>query len=486
MESIRDTQKVDLERAEMLLEQAKPNVALEVFDEPTVAALKEAMELHEKWEEKEKVGEVYEYWGMYQNSIRKFKTSITFYQKAMDIRLRLYGEENQSVWRLYNIIGEQYSFLNDFESAKTYLYKGLELALTIFGEQHLNTAKSYSAIGVWCFYQDYFSKAIEYFYKCIEIGEAINPSPILFLQGTYTNIATNYIALFDYGKALHFFQKGMILLKKLRPPMHLDFANIFNSYANLYHRLGDINRAVLFAQKSIEIYDHHQHVNVIYPCRLLMGIYKDQGAEEKAMQIGEKAVQVLLKHNMEKQRATIILYTTLSKSYQKVGRKEEAFTLLEKAIQIAKELYGAYSPRLSSSIKSMADYYTVEGMFDKAEVYFHKALEILNHSKSEKRIGNTHIYSSLGKLYEESQKPLEAVKAYHQVICFATVGYDKEDIYDYPFFDLKDTDFEIKQEYGSWLEAFLSKAHAFFQYYTFQTKDLTDLEAAFRGYETTF
>ena len=42
------TGRIDLKRAEMLLQQAKPNIELEVFDEPTVVALKEAMALIQK------------------------------------------------------------------------------------------------------------------------------------------------------------------------------------------------------------------------------------------------------------------------------------------------------------------------------------------------------------------------------------------------------------------------------------------------------
>ncbi|MGB0930365.1 MAG: CHAT domain-containing protein, partial [Chitinophagales bacterium] len=136
--------------------------------------------------------------------------------------------------------------------------------------------------------------------------------------------------------------------------------------------------------------------------------------------------------------------------------------------------------------KNMGEYYMKEEMYDKAEVQFQKALYILNQCEHERLIGSTHIYKSLGILYEETQRFLPAIEAYHKSLLFSTVGYSEQDVYNYPFVDLKSMNFEIKYEVDSWLELFLSKAHTFFKYYCFQTQNLKDLKAAFRGYEVAF
>jgi len=477
---------VDLERADNLLKKVIPNVEIEVFDAPTVEALKEAMELFEKWEEKEKMGEVYEYWGSYEYNRNHFEIAITFHQKSLDIRLGLYEEIHEVIYRIHYKLAMSYTLSNHFEPAKIHLDKALELAKVIFGEQHLDTARSYSVMGFWCFNQDYFVKAIDYFYKCSRILEKLQPIPYSFLGTTYQDIATNYLSVYDYEKAIPFFEKGMTLRKKSLPPMHPSFSLAYSNYAGLYHRMGDINKSILYAQKGIEIGNYNNSVDVVFPYRLLVGIYRNQGRHDKALEFGEKAIEVLVKHKQENHIVNIAVSITISNIYQKRGDYEKALSLIKKSIRIAKELYGEYSAGLASATKTMGEYFIERGMFDEAETYLHKALDILSHCEDDKFGGSSYIYQTLGSLYERTERFGASIKAYHKVFIVSTSGYEEQDVYDYPFFDMKSIDFEIKQEFEFWLRLFSAKAHVFFRFYLMQTNDLKDLKAAFRGYDRTY
>ncbi len=486
MKSMRNQQKGDLERAEMLLKQVKPNLKLKEFDESTIGGLEEAMDLFEKWNSEEKMREAYECWGDYQTVKQKHKIAIDFYQKSLTIQVALYGEINEATWKLYFKIGNGFNYLVDLKPAKPYLFKALELAKAIFGEEGMNTAIVYSAIGFWHFCQDNFTKAIEYYQKTMRIEEKQDPVPISSLSITYINIATNYTSCYNLKKAIQFFEKGVILLKKNLPPMHEDFSHIYHNYADLYNRKGDDNRAILFAKQAIEVANYNNDMNVVFSYHLLMKIYQSQGKDKKALEFGEKAIEVLVKYKREKHRVNIAISTYISSIYQKRGNHEKAFSLIKKSIQIAKELYGPHGIVLANTMRAMAEYYMNRDMFTKAENHCYEALNILNYCKDDRLRCTSFIYQTLGSLYTKFQKTESAISAYHKAILFSTVGYEEQDVYDYPFFDIKNIDFEIKKNPSLWLQLFSFKASAFFQYFLKHTKNLKDLKAAFRGYEVTY
>ena len=492
MESLQNTRKKDLERAEVLLEQAKPKADMDDYDAPTVAALKEAMGLFEKWEVEEKIAEAYYYWGEYQGFIQKSSNAIDFYQKSLSMRLKLSGKRQDSVWELYSSIHDTYMDVCNYKDAKLYLDKAMNLGTILYSPTHLNIGKNYHRLGTWYFNCSYFVKAIENFNKAMNIIKIQAPPPKDLLLQLYSNLAVSFVCIHNYEKAIYYYQASLCIAQEIPASRDLDseIGIVYMNYSSLYRKLGDWNRALLYGQKAIDIFESiNEVINTAYAYQMMMGVYLSEREYDKVIEQGEKVLKLLKKNNIEVHRGVLVIYRLLGKAYIIEGHSEKAYTCCEHVISISKKLWGETSSLVSHGMTSMAYYYFKEEMFDKTEECLRAALALLENGDRERRSVSrslAYVWQIRATMYEKTQQWTLALKAHQKALIACTFGYEEEDIYDYPFFDLRSSDFEIGHDYHRWLTYVQSKANAFFQLYRSQTHDLIDLQAAFRGYKIVF
>ncbi|MFK7904585.1 MAG: CHAT domain-containing protein [Chitinophagales bacterium] len=481
-------QKEELNRIVALLNDAAQQVVLEQFDEPTIGILKEAMQFFEEWQVEEQLMKVYTYWADFQASQHKLTNAIAYLNKSLRIRQKLEDSFNEELWKAHFQLGDWHNTLNKFDIAKIHLDKALEISLDIFGENHLNTIETYTEYGVFYFNQYQFTRAIELFHKTERIAKTLQPRSESLLSGIYSDLAVNYAQVFDYDTALDYYQKAIELNKKLYHPMHPSLASIYLNYSAMHTRKGDVNRAILFLHKAMDIHEHNQMggVRTVYPYRSLLGIHGVQGNLEEAQKYGEKALEILEKYEITTHRAAFAVHMALGGNYMRMGNLDRSFTLLSKALQISKDLNGENNLLQGSALLELGLVFTEREEFDLAKAYFQDALETLKSCKHVEFRGIPDVWRGIGLMHEKMQDFPAALEAYQKVLVAITIGYDSADVYDYPFFDFKNTDFEIKQKHHSWLSIILLKAHAFFDYYQEKSHDIKDLKAAFRGYELTY
>ena len=71
--------------------------------------------------------------------------------------------------KFYDLIGFQYKFLSEYAKAKNYYEKALEINLKLNGDKSLNTGKSYNNLGVVLNEKGEYDRAIENYEKGLEI-----------------------------------------------------------------------------------------------------------------------------------------------------------------------------------------------------------------------------------------------------------------------------------------------------------------------------
>lgn len=111
--------------------------------------------------------------GQVHNALKEHEKEITCLQKAMDIRLRLFGEDNADIAKLFNNIGAAEGKLGHVEKEIELRKKGLEIAIRI-GDDDLiailnnRVGHAYKAAGKHNIANDYFRQAAE---KYREFGD---------------------------------------------------------------------------------------------------------------------------------------------------------------------------------------------------------------------------------------------------------------------------------------------------------------------------
>ena len=79
------------------------------------------------------MGVVYQHLGQY-NEAKEY------YEKALIIKKKIFGEEHADVAASYNNLGIVYRHLGQYNEAKEYHQKALMIKKKIFGEEHVDVA----------------------------------------------------------------------------------------------------------------------------------------------------------------------------------------------------------------------------------------------------------------------------------------------------------------------------------------------------------
>ncbi|NQZ12566.1 MAG: tetratricopeptide repeat protein, partial [Algicola sp.] len=152
----------------------------------------------------------------------KPKNALDLEQKALELRLELFGEKHSDVAQSYNNTGLSYGDLGQHIQALTFQQKALTLWLEVIGEKHLNVTKSYNNIGTSYGALGLHKQSLEFDHKALELqlellGEK-HPSVAL----SYNNIGTSYGHLDKNKQALVYKQKALSLRLELLGPTHPD------------------------------------------------------------------------------------------------------------------------------------------------------------------------------------------------------------------------------------------------------------------------
>jgi tetratricopeptide (TPR) repeat protein len=77
----------------------------------------------------------------------EYEEALKYFQKALAIRQKVYGEENPEVASVYDKIGEIHEWQGINEKALGYFQKSLAIRQKVYGQEHPNVAMSYVNIG---------------------------------------------------------------------------------------------------------------------------------------------------------------------------------------------------------------------------------------------------------------------------------------------------------------------------------------------------
>ena len=72
-----------------------------------------------------------------------FTLALQSHQRALAIRIKLFGEEHESTADSYRQLGVTQSKMGDFTSALQSHQRALAIRIKLFGEEHESTADSY-------------------------------------------------------------------------------------------------------------------------------------------------------------------------------------------------------------------------------------------------------------------------------------------------------------------------------------------------------
>ena len=161
-----------------------------------------------------------------------------------------------------------------------------------------------------------------------------------------------YLVKAQYAMVGNNFKAGVDILREMEQIYPNNKEMIYNIGDWSYH-LGDYNTAIAYLNKTLEIDPNHQRA-----LQHLTWTYRDTGNYDKMLETARRYVAVT---------SSVESYQLLGDSYTQLGQLEHGLTILNQARDLFPDNY-----RITNSI---AEIYTYQGKYDKAEIEIKKMIE---------------------------------------------------------------------------------------------------------------
>ena len=182
-----------------------------------------------------------------------FSSALQSAQRALDIRLKLFGEEHASTADSYHSLGDTQHAQGDFSSALQSAQRALDIRLKLFGEEHASTADSYHSLGDTQHAQGDFSSALQSAQRALDIRLKLFGEEHVSTADSYHSLGDTQHAQGDFSSALQSAQRALDIRLKLFGEEHASTADSYHSLRNTQHAQGDFSSALQSAQRALDI-----------------------------------------------------------------------------------------------------------------------------------------------------------------------------------------------------------------------------------------
>lgn len=203
-----------------------------------------------------------------------YNLSQTYYQKALKLRIGLFGKKHAQVGKLYNNLGNSYAKMQQYTTSNIYFEKALQC-----DTKKLNVGAIYNNMGMNYLELQQYTQASEY------LEQALVHYSKKEKHFAYNNMGINYREQGKYKKAHLYFRKSLEDKK-----MHLNansylLAMTLNNIGYIYHLQGKYKKAIIFYEKALEIPCNHD--------KTTLEILENKGKTLKALRRPKQALKVL-------------------------------------------------------------------------------------------------------------------------------------------------------------------------------------------------
>ena len=300
----------------------------------------------------------------FQFTMQKYSEAIQSAQRALDIRLELFGEQHSSTADSYYSLGIVQHELGDFSSALQSAQRALDITIKLFGEQHLKTALNYLLLGATHHKLGDFPSALQPEQRALDIflklfGEQHSNTAI-----TYHLLGITQHNLGDFSSALQSAQCALDINIELFGEEHSSTANSYNSLGLTQHKLGHVFSALQSQKHALDIRLElfgEEHSSTA-ECYSLLGITQHGlGDFTTALQSKQRALDITLKVFGEQHSRTAHSYHSLGVTQHEQGDFSSAHQSKQQALDIRLKVFGEQHSSTADSYHSLGVTLFAEG-----------------------------------------------------------------------------------------------------------------------------
>lgn len=296
--------------------------------------------------------------------------------KALQIKIELFGEESVEAAMNMNDLALVYSQIGEIDSAIYFYEKNIAIIKNVQGENssllptaYINLSNLYITLGR-------YGDAIEMKNKVIEIMTATQGEITPEVGEAYSGLGNAYIVKGEYKIAEDFLLKSNEIFTQIYGKDNFKIATNYINLGNIYSNEDNYDYALQYYFLATKILEAKFSSNPELPSLYnnIGLVCRKQGNYQNAEIFFNKALDAKQNNENEFNHKSAVIYSNLGSVYREKQDTIEAMKHFEKSISIFTYLYGNHNPNLVNPLLNIANIYYEQNNIDTALLYFQKSI----------------------------------------------------------------------------------------------------------------
>jgi CHAT domain-containing protein/Tfp pilus assembly protein PilF len=302
----------------------------------------------------------------------KYDSSLAWFEKAKQVRIRALGENHPLVGAVFNNIGLLCKSKGDYEGAafnyrKAIFIKKIAHDKTVYLNL-LNLGELYGVRGQ-------YATALVYYHQADSILQ--HEAPSLKMADLYLNSGAMMYSLQGYQEAQDYFMKALRIYDSLLGENSEQSGKVYQNLANVFNGLDDRENEKKSIEKALSIlepvygYDHPE----LAPLFNNLGmVYLSLGKFDRSSNYLAQARRIYLLHGEKQPEKLVNTLTNIAVMREMAGQTDSAIICYQEAIGKLVNISEGRHPYLSFAYNALARIYLKEGRFEKADSMANQAI----------------------------------------------------------------------------------------------------------------
>ncbi|XP_068751516.1 uncharacterized protein [Montipora capricornis] len=337
--------------------------------------------------------------GVTQHSLGDFTSAMQSHQRALDVRIKLFGEDHASIADSYHLLGVTEHSSGDFTSALQSKQRALHVRIKLFGEDHASTADSYHLLGVTQHSLGDFTSALQSAQRALDVRIKLFGEDHASTADSYHSLGVTQHSLGDFTSALQSKQRALDVRRKLFGEDHASTAESYHSLGVTQHSLGDFTSALQSDQRALDVRIKlfgEDHASTADSYHLLGVTQHSLGDFTSALQSKQRALDVRIKLFGEDHASTAESYHSLGVTQHSLGDFTSALQSAQRALDVRIKLFGEDHASTAESYHLLGVTQHSLGDFTSAMQSHQRALDVRIKLFGEDHSSTAESYHSLG------------------------------------------------------------------------------------------
>ncbi len=316
--------------------------------------------------------------------LSKYQEALHYNNKALKIMIEVLGPDHPKNGIIYNNLGVISERMGRFDEAIKYHKKKIEIMSEVYGNEHLFIAQAYVNIGGVFQHIKQNKKALDNYKKALKFYEksSINNNDLAVI---YNNIGSVLRDNGEYDQALDYYKKSIKLDTKILGKNNAVLSSDYLNIGGLYNTINENNKALFYYDKALELLESVSKYDLEIESKLHLNkgnVYRNQEKYDLALESYQKSTNILIGLFGKYYEKVADNYSLISDLFLEKGDRKNANLYLNKTWEILKNKSWRNNPTITKSINRIAEIYYAQKKYDKAVLFYNKALTLNTKNKS--------------------------------------------------------------------------------------------------------